>query len=204
MVPRADLHTAARRKRANKKSKFGPIPEVGENDTVCRLEGMAPSRTLYYASVLYTTDVTPSGQSRIPGFPSARHEKHPATAMLPSRIYFALYNTRADLSHLRSASRYAMSNSIMALSVFHLSERTVINPYLICFGETLTATVDLPAEKINGRSKKVKEEQKKTRMYTIYLHRSFGAASRLDTSKATSVKNAYTYHAFYMQLKQTS
>lgn len=59
------------------------------------------------------------------------------------------------LSCLRSASRYAMSSSIMALSVFHLSERTVIKPYLICFGDTLTATVDLPAQNQNHKNRGV-------------------------------------------------
>lgn len=37
-----------------------------------------------------------------------------------------------------------MSRSIMALSVFHLSDRTVMKPYLICFGATAMATLDFP------------------------------------------------------------
>lgn len=39
-----------------------------------------------------------------------------------------------------------MSRSIIALSVFHLSERTVMRPYLICLGSTAMATLDFPAE----------------------------------------------------------
>ena len=40
----------------------------------------------------------------------------------------------------------------MALSVFHLSERTVMKPYLICFGATAMATLDLPVEGSNKNS----------------------------------------------------
>lgn len=38
-----------------------------------------------------------------------------------------------------------MSKSIIARNVFHLSARTVIKPYLICFEKTDTATVESPA-----------------------------------------------------------
>lgn len=48
-----------------------------------------------------------------------------------------------------------MSRSIIALNVFHLSDRTVMNPYLICFGATATATVDLPVRESRKEKKKL-------------------------------------------------
>lgn len=50
-----------------------------------------------------------------------------------------------------------MSRSIIALNVFHLSDRTVMKPYLICFGATATATLDLP---VRGQKERHEEMNK--------------------------------------------
>lgn len=73
------------------------------------------------------------------------------------RVYF----------YLKSASRYAMSRSIIALSVFHLSDRTVMKPYLICFGATAMATLDLPV--IESRKCVVKQAPNNPRNIVVFI-----------------------------------
>lgn len=65
-----------------------------------------------------------------------------------------------------------MSRSIIALRVFHLSERTVMKPYLICLGATAIATLDLPDEVSKVQAREISERV--WQIVNVLAHRQSG------------------------------